>query len=242
MKAGNQAVEETLLSIQVGMPVTVGDPNANDPMGRPWTSAIFKEPVSGPIWVDENGMPGDGHVYEGHGGPDRAVFVSSVDHYSYWCQTLNRDDMVNGGFGENFTTTGMLETDVCLGDIYRIGKQLLAQVTEPRMPCWKLAFRFRLPDFAVRMDETGWTGFYMRVLEAGYAESGNPVVLIERPEPNWTIRRAHQVYIEVSKYPEDARELSRSSYLSVEMRASLREYIEQGHTGAQSERWFGNAL
>lgn len=101
----DMTIAATLLSIQVGMPRTLGVVGATDPMEKRWTSAIFKEPATGPIRVGDLGLAGDGQAdRQHHGGPDKAINVYPSEHYAYWREELPTCDMVAGAFGENFTT------------------------------------------------------------------------------------------------------------------------------------------
>lgn len=177
----------TILNIHVGLPKTFGTANAADPMDRPWSSGIYKESVETPVWLGKTNLTGDGQAdLKNHGGPEKAVLVYAHEHYHAWKQELNLEDFSSGAFGENFTVQGQTEKSVCIGDTYQIG-EAVAQVSQPRQPCWKPARRWRIKDLAVRMQETGRTGWYLRVLKEGFVVCGNEVMLMERPFPEWTI-------------------------------------------------------
>jgi MOSC domain-containing protein YiiM len=181
-----------LLSIQVGKPKTVGVAGAANPMDREWTTAFFKEPVSGPVYAGELGLDGDGQGdMSVHGGPDKAINIYPQDHHAYWLKDLGIE-MPHGAFGENFTTQGMTEDEVCIGDIFRMGPVLL-QVTQPREPCWKLARRWRVKDLALRVQTTGKTGWYFRVLEEGIVEAPSEFEFVKCLYPHWTITEANQI-------------------------------------------------
>src|SRR5687768_12706975 len=108
----------TLVSIQVGQPQTHGREGAADPFDRPWTSAFFKTPVAGPVFVGRTNVTGDCQAdLEHHGGVDKAVLAYSADHYPLWRAELNRPDLCFGGFGENLTIEGLDEQGVCIGDV-----------------------------------------------------------------------------------------------------------------------------
>jgi len=182
-----------LVSIQVGLPRRWGDPEATDPMERPWESAIAKEPVQGPVWLGRTNLIGDGQAdLKHHGGPDKAVLAYAAAHYPLWRAELGRSDLPYGAFGENFTINGLTEEVVCIGDVYAIGEARV-QVSQPRQPCWKIARRWRIKDLTARVVETGRTGWYLRVLTEGYVEARVPVELVERPFPQWTVARATEV-------------------------------------------------
>ncbi|PTM59088.1 MOSC domain-containing protein YiiM [Desmospora activa DSM 45169] len=179
--------------IHVGLPQSVGTLDAADPMDRRWTSAIFKQPVKGSVYLEETGLVGDGVAdRKHHGGPDKAVLVYPSTHYPRWREELQRPDIAVGAFGENFLVAGMTEESVCIGDIFQLGDATV-QVSQPRQPCWKPARRIRVKDLAVRIRETGRTGWYLRVLKTGLVEAGQSLRLLDRPYPQWTITRCNDL-------------------------------------------------
>ncbi len=183
----------TLLSIQVGLPRTLGTPDAADPMDRPWTSGFFKLPVAGRVIVRRLGLAGDGVADPvNHGGPDKAVLAYSAEHYAGWQPELNVGALPFGAFGENLSVSDLTEDAVCVGDEWACGGVRFA-VTQPRQPCWKLARRWRVKDLPARVVETGRSGWYLRVLAEGEIEAGQTLELLRRPNPQWTVRRAHRV-------------------------------------------------
>src|SRR5436853_7181035 len=127
-----------LLSIQVGLPRTYtsqGPPGSNQSQ---WTSAFFKEPVIGPVWLGKTNIAGDGQAsIKTHGGPDKAVCVFPWEHYAYWKNELELPELTYGAFGENFTLQGQLEDQACIGDSVAFGEVVL-QISQPRPPCWRL--------------------------------------------------------------------------------------------------------
>ena len=126
-----------LLSIQVGLPKTHGTEDAADPLDEQWTSAIFKQPVKGAVWLGKENLDGDEQADRvNHGGPHRAVLMYAATHYPLWQDELGLNDIPYGGFGENFTSDGLAEDTVCIGDMYAIGASVV-QVSQPRSPCWK---------------------------------------------------------------------------------------------------------
>ena len=150
-------------------------------------SGIRKLPTRGRVAVRRLGLAGDGQAnLEVHGGLDTAVSVYSVDHYAPWARELGRSDLVPGIFGENLTVEGMVETEVKIGDIYRLGTTVL-QVTKPRAPCFKLVARIGLPDFQKTFLASGRVGFYCRVLEEGDVAAGDPVARISTPPDALTV-------------------------------------------------------
>ena len=220
-----------ILSIQVGRPQRLGNEDAAVGFQRAWTSAIFKDPVAGPVWVGRTQISGDEQAdLRVHGGPDKAVNLYPVEHLRAWAAELGIDEMPGGSFGENLTTAGLLEADVCIGDIFRAGKVLL-QVSQPRGPCWKLGRRWNRPDLAIRADQTGRTGWYFRVLEEGHLQAGDRLELAERPNPAWSIQHAYAVLRAPALSPQEALALAALPELAATSRAGLLSGLETGKRG-----------
>jgi MOSC domain-containing protein YiiM len=145
---------------------------------REVSTAFVKTPLTGAVHLGTLGLPGDEHVYEDHGGPDMAVLVYPHEHYAHWrAAGLELPDV--GAMAENLTVTGLVETDVHLGDVLSVGTAVV-QVCQPRSPCYKLGARFGRPDVPVLMQDTGYTGYLLRVLTEGTVAAGDHIVLVER--------------------------------------------------------------
>jgi MOSC domain-containing protein YiiM len=182
-----------ILSIQVGLPKSLGVTGAPDPMDRPWSTGFFKKPIQGEVWLGSTNLAGDGQAdLKYHGGVEKAVLAYAAEHYPSWQARLKLPDLSYGAFGENFTVADQTESSVCIGDIYDIGEAQV-QVSQPRQPCWKLSRRWRIRDLAFQVQTTGQTGWYFRVLKEGMVEAGMKLVLRDRPFPQWTIARANQI-------------------------------------------------
>lgn len=154
-------------------------------------SGIDKRPVDGPLQITRLGLFGDAQGDRAHhGGPDKALHHYPADHYEHWAAELPTHAALfrNGGFGENLSTRGLVEADVCVGDRWRLGTALL-EVSQGRQPCRRLNLRFDLPDMVERVRRCGRTGWYYRVLEAGEASAGDRLTLVERPHPQWSLAR-----------------------------------------------------
>ncbi|WP_235445324.1 MOSC domain-containing protein [Gulbenkiania mobilis] len=168
----------------------VGQPQPFGPNGE--VSAIAKHAMAGTLLLEHRGLSGDAQGDRRyHGGPDKAVHHYPAEHYAHWRQTCPQADGAvfrPGGFGENFSTCGLNETTVHFGDIVRAGTALL-QVSQARQPCWKLNIRFGQPDMARRVQDSGRTGWYYRVLEPGHLRAGDRLTLVERPFPDWSLAR-----------------------------------------------------
>ena len=141
---------------------------------KEWRTGFHKEAREGPCWLGYQGFRGD-EVADTryHGGVDKAVCVYPAEHYPFWNGVPGMAAAGPGGFGENLTTEGLLEEEVCIGDIHALGEALV-QVSQPRQPCWKLARRWRVKDLALQVERTGRTGFYFRVLRHGEVVGHSP--------------------------------------------------------------------
>jgi len=175
----------TLISINVGLPREILHG------GQAITTGIFKAPVAGPVWLGHLNLVGDGQAdLRVHGGADKAVYLYPFEHYAYWAGELGRHDFSHGQFGENFTTTGLLEDEVFIGDVFRVGEARV-QVTQPRSPCFKLGIRMDDENFPMRFATANRTGFYLRVLEEGMVKAGDAIDQVERAAGSMSV---HEVF------------------------------------------------
>ena len=159
-----------LLSVNVGVP--------RDAVwrGEVVRTGIFKSPVAGRIAMRGDNLDGDAQAdLSVHGGADKAVYGYPSEHYGFWCEWLGVDELPWGAFGENLTTEGLLETDVCIGDRFRIGSALL-EVSQPRIPCANLALRHERADLPKHFLASGRSGFYFRIVEHGDLAAGDAIV------------------------------------------------------------------
>ena len=178
--------EGVLLSVNVGMPA------AWRYGSKTVMSGILKMPVPGPVRALRDGLPGDGQAdLKHHGGSDRAVCVYSGDHSGYWESQWGKP-CEYGAFGENFTISGFVETGVHIGDIFRIGTAVF-QVTQPRMPCYKLGMRHNRPKLPDEVLKSGRTGWYFRVLEEGEVRPGDRIERIGMRHRNPIVAEAAQI-------------------------------------------------
>jgi MOSC domain-containing protein YiiM len=165
-----------VLSVNVGLPRRV------QWRGRSIETGIFKEPVVGRVTVEPLNLRGDRQAdLSVHGGTNKAVYAYPHEHYAFWKRGLDLEQLLPGSFGENLTVVGSTERDVRIGEHWRIGSCELV-VTEPRVPCFKLAARFQRPDMIRRFLSSRRTGFYFRVLRPGELGAGDEVELLERDE------------------------------------------------------------
>lgn len=176
-----------LLSVNVSLPKDILH------KGKTISTGIFKEPVKGRIRVSKLNLEGDGQAdLIGHGGIFRAVYVYSHDNYLYWANELNRNDFKYGQFGENFTVEGMLDDDIHVGDKFRIGTTLF-EVTQPRVPCFKLAIKMDVEGFYSQILSSGRLGFYFRVLEEGEVGAGDVIEKVHEDPVAMTIQEVNSL-------------------------------------------------
>jgi MOSC domain-containing protein YiiM len=177
-----------LLSINVGLPREI------DWRGRTVQTSIFKSPVSGRVRVSKLNLDGDQQSdLSVHGGIDKAVYAYPSEHYPFWREQLQDLDLPQGVFGENFTTQGLLEGSVCIGDRLRVGSAEF-MVTQPRMPCFKLGIRFGRPDMVKRFQQSGRSGFYLAVLKEGEVTAGDAFEWVARDEQCVAVAEVANLY------------------------------------------------
>lgn len=167
------------------------------PFGRGEASAIAKAPVEGRLQVRFLGLEGDEQAdLRVHGGPDKALHHYPADHYAYWGGQAADPSLLStpGAFGENISTWGVIEDDVCIGDRLKLGSALI-EVSQGRQPCWKQGHRLDWPTLPGLMVSERRSGWYYRVIEEGEAETGDMLSLVERPLPQWTVKRVFGLLI-----------------------------------------------
>ncbi|PZV10075.1 MAG: MOSC domain-containing protein [Leptolyngbya sp.] len=206
-----------LISVNVGIPREVTW------KGKTVRTGIFKEPVKKRVMVRSLNLDGDGQAdLTVHGGLEKAVYVYPFEHYNYWHSELPDTELTMGNFGENFTTTGLREEDLNIGDRFAIGSVRL-MVTQPRMPCYKLGIRFGQPDMVKRFLASRRTGFYFSVLQEGEVGVGDTLELVSRDENNVTVADITQLYTREQTDPEL---LHRAAHLEA-LPESWRDYFQE---------------
>ena len=216
-----------LVSLNVGLPRSLAHGEGHV------RSGIFKSPVRGALRLGETGLEGDGQGdVENHGAPDKAVCVYRVKHLLY-CQQRLGLRMEPGAFGENFSAEGLLEGEVRIGDAFRVGTAMV-QVSQPRVPCFRLAARHGEKNLALWVKETGFTGFYLRCLEPGEVRAGDKLVPVERAEHGFTVAEANRLMHGDGWDVEGLRHLLATPELSAEWKRMLGSRLRKANAKRES--------
>ncbi|MCG1027976.1 MOSC domain-containing protein [Virgibacillus halodenitrificans] len=238
MKVGDTVEEPHVHKIFTGKVKRIGTENASNPMERPWESGMFKQAVDDKVWLTKTGFTGDEVAdTKNHGGPEKAVFAYPIKHYTSWKEELDLESIDMSAMGENMAVLEMDEFSVCIGDTYELGDAVI-QVSQPRQPCWKPARRFGIVDLALRIQNSGRTGWYFRVVKEGYVTPGTDLKLIERPYPQWSIAACNEV---MHIYKDDLRtaeELASCDLLAINWRKTLKKRL-RGQSANVAKRVFG---
>jgi len=213
-----------LLSVNVSLPKEV-------PHGRKTVSTgIFKEPVAGRVMLRTSNLDGDGQAdLENHGGVDRAAYAYTIENYDHWRYELGRNEFAFGQFGENFTVEGMMEDDIHIGDVFRVGDALV-EVSQPRPPCFKLGIKMGMAGFPKLFLASGRVGFYLRVLEEGEVSTGDTFELVESDPELMTVREMSHLLFFEPKNLEGAKRALRVRALSPGWRDSFEERLAKADT------------
>lgn len=170
--------------------------------GTTISTGIFKEPVSGPVALRTLNLDGDRQAdLAVHGGPNKAIYGYPAEHYDLWKQELPGIDLPWGMFGENFTTQGLFESELHIGDRLQVGSAIL-KVRQPRIPCYKLAAKFRREDILERFLRSGRSGFYFSVEQEGTAKAEDAIELLSREPQGITIADMNRLFV-TEKYNRD---------------------------------------
>lgn len=205
-----------LVSVNVSLPIEINYNNTQI------STSIFKKPVAGKVSVGEFNLAGDKQVdLENHGGGHKAVYAFSAEQYDYWRQQLTRPELHYGQFGENLTIRGLDESLLCIGDQLQIGDCIL-EVTQPRVPCFKLGIALTLTTMPKKFIQHGHTGIYFKVLKMGLIESGDKVTRIYQSPQQLSVRTLFMAYF----YP-DFTDAERVMNLAVKLHALSDEWREK---------------
>jgi ferredoxin-NADP reductase/MOSC domain-containing protein YiiM len=216
-----------VISVNVGLPRTV------QWKGKPISTGIFKAPVSGRIHLRTLNFDGDRQAdLSVHGGPDKAVYIYPVEHFAYWYHELPGTTLPWGIFGENLTTEGLQEDTLNIGDRLRIGSTEVV-VTQPRIPCFKLALRFGRDDIVKRFLASGRTGFYCRVVAEGEVAADDAIVVVESAVDSVTVPEVTRLY---ARDKDDLAGLRRIVEVAA-LPDDWRDYFEEQIRQVSTRRW-----
>ena len=206
-----------ILSVQVGTPKIL-----QTAQGKAWQSAIVKTAISGSVPVGAENLAGDDQANRKyHGGPDKAVCAYASEWFPFWNQEFDLE-LPGGAFGENITLQGLPEDALCIGDTLAFNDSpLRLQISQPRQPCANVSKRWAVPSLPRRMEETGYTGFYCRVLTLGTLEAGQEITVLDRPHPDWTLLRANEIMYAKKSNPDLLTALRALPLLSAEWKRIL---------------------
>jgi len=207
--------------------VNVGLPRKVDWKGKRVSTGIFKEPVAGRIVARRLNLDGDRQAdLTVNGGEEKAVYVYPAEHYDYWRQELPTTALPWGVFGENLTTSGLLEEAVNVGDQFRVGAALL-QATQPRLPCYKLGLKFGREDMVRRFLTGGRYGWYLAVVEEGEIGAGDTIERVHRDPHNLTVADIARLFLHERHNRAMMQRAVEHEGLPVGWRASFQERLEQ---------------
>ena len=214
--------------------VNVGRPRLLSWQGQTSSTGIFKTPVSDRIMLRRTNLDGDRQAdLSVHGGADKAVYGYPSEHYVYWRERLPEHDLPWGAFGENFTTEGLLESELSVGDRFRVGSAVI-MVKTPRLPCFKLAAKFQRKEIIEEFVHSGFSGFYFSVVEEGEVGAGDEFQFLGGETPTVTILEAFRLYLpssseinllergtRIQALPESWRERYRAKLVALSMHAAI---------------------
>jgi MOSC domain-containing protein YiiM len=190
-------------------------------------TGIFKQPVSGPVQLRTLNLDGDRQAdLSVHGGPFKAVYAYPSEHYEFWRNELPGTQLPWGMFGENFTTEGLLESDLHIGDRLQIGGAVI-MVRQPRIPCYKLAIKFFRNDILARFLRSGRSGFYFSIEQEGTVTAGDSFNFLSREPQAITIAEMNRLYVEDKYNPE----LLNKAIASPSLPEDWRDYLKKRLSG-----------
>lgn len=221
-----------IISLNVGKPIDLQFGK------KEVTTGINKKPVAEPVYLSTVNFDGDGQGdLVNHGGRDKAVCAYPFEHYPYWEKELGKT-LDASAFGENLTLRGLMEDELCIGDSFQLGEAVV-QVSQPRQPCFKLSLIHDRKDMPVLVQNTGYTGFYFRVLKEGIVSPSDRLVHIGRPELAITVAEANRLMHHAKDDLEGTRKILQLDQLSTSWRKTFNKRIA-GNEVNTGERMTGN--
>ena len=214
-----------LLSVNIAQPQDV------EWRGTTVHTSIFKRPEPGPVAVLADRLAGDGQAdYRHHGGPDKAVYAYPAEHWAYWSTYVPHEKLGPGAFGENLTTEGLLESEVYLGDCFRVGSAVLMAM-QPRVPCFKLNIRLDDEQMVRRFQRAGRSGIYFRVVQPGTLQMGDAITLVERSRYAVTIQQVVDNYHGIDQNLTAIRAILEVPFLRPSLQAHFRAIVARAGSG-----------
>jgi MOSC domain-containing protein YiiM len=205
--------------------LNVGKPELKTWNSKQELSAIGKKRVAQALLTKES-FQGDGvAATEFHGGPDRAVCFYPVEHYTKWSAEFGKE-LTPSTFGENISAPGMLEADIYIGDTYKLGESVI-QVTQGRIPCSKISKNNQIDRLLKRVVETGYTGYFFRVLQEGMVHENSEIILLERIQNDFSILRANEIYFHQRKDYQAIEGLLEIEELAEDWKSNLEKLLMQ---------------
>ncbi len=218
MPESSATPQPKIISLCVSMPKLIKY------QGRDLYTGIYKEPVQGRVTLRTLNLEGDEQAdLRVHGGVDKAVYAYASEHYPFWREQLPDTKLTWGSFGENLTTERLLESTVCIGDEFRVGTATI-RVTQPRLPCYKLAIKLGRSDIIRRFIKSGRSGIYFSVLEEGVVGVGDELMYVRGDEHKITVREVAELFIQKSQDPEQIERILNSN-----LAAQMKSFVAEAH-------------
>ncbi|WP_186575834.1 MOSC domain-containing protein [Aquibacillus kalidii] len=210
--------------------LNIGLPKQYKINGKELTTGFIKSAVDTPIWLSKTGFEGDGQAdLKNHGGEDKALLMYNHQHYSYWNKKYNRVFKMPS-FGENITIMGLGEQEVHLGDRFLLGDAVI-QISQPRQPCYKIAEVHQIKDMPAIVTETGFTGYYFRVIHEGYVSPEDHLTLLEQDEHRVSVAYVHQALFHDRTNLSKFKKILKVNSLAETLRASIQKKVEKLERG-----------
>ncbi|MGL4608704.1 MAG: MOSC domain-containing protein [Trueperaceae bacterium] len=199
-------------------------------------SAFVKLPIDSAMLTETGFTPDEQADLKNHGGVNKAICVYASEHYPYWQERLGRTLPV-AAFGENLTTSGLLESDVCIGDTFQLGEAVV-QISQPRQPCFKLDARYSLPKLTLWVQESGLTGFYFRCMQPGLVKNKDAIIVLEKHPVRFSIAEANRIMHKDKNNVRTIQKILQIDELSISWRKTFEERL-MGFTKDDEARSIG---
>ena len=212
-------LKANIISVNIGTPMKLVG------LGKAVTSSLEKNPVEDEIYLTKLNLEGDKQAdLDNHGGEDKALCVYPFDYYPYWEEKAGQRLRL-GAFGENLTVKGLVEEAVCIGDVFQWGEAQV-QVSQPRIPCYKVAMRFGMKELPNEIIKTGYTGFYMRVIKEGNVSADTPLQFVKRYS-DVSVSLVNEIYYSDSYNKEAINQIINVKELAYVWRDQMKKKLEE---------------